>query len=347
MTRSHYVIGFWGVTTLVFLRLLVGWHFLTQGVGKLDADFSSAGFLRSANGPLAEFYKSFAPLPHDWDILIVEPLPAIHKFSDKRRYVDKEGDLQESPTEVDRIGHIPFPTTAYGAWARRVAQDWSDTVEGFKNLPGISEEQRDAADRLFQQHYIRLVDYIEEHRADIEDYHHKLSRLKAMTESDARGELPYLEERILKKRAELNTIPRPWVADVQAEEDVFYSKLASLAAEEQLQNSSFAAKLEKTLHPTSPVVWVDRIVTWVILIVGGCLILGLFTRLAAVAGAAFLLSAMSTQPPWAEGVLETVKLLTAYQGIEFVALLVLAATGAGAWAGLDGLIRGHRTIELE
>jgi uncharacterized membrane protein YphA (DoxX/SURF4 family) len=71
--------------------------------------------------------------------------------------------------------------------------------------------------------------------------------------------------------------------------------------------------------------------------VGVCLILGLFTRLASVVGAGFLLSIMSTQPPWADGVLATVKLLTAYQGIEFFALLLLAAIGAGTWAGLDGV----------
>jgi hypothetical protein len=52
--------------------------------------------------------------------------------------------------------------------------------------------------------------------------------------------------------------------------------------------------------------------------------------LAAVVGALFLLSVIAAQPPWVTGASPTY-----YQTVECAALLVLAGTGAGRWAGLD------------
>ena len=63
------------------------------------------------------------------------------------------------------------------------------------------------------------------------------------------------------------------------------------------------------------------------------MILGLFTRLASLVGALFLLSVMATQPPWVAGANTTYFF---YQLVEVAALLLLAATSAGRWAGLDG-----------
>ena len=58
-------------TALVFLRTLIGWHFLYEGLVKLVwpawtragvpvGRFSSAGYLRSSTGPLAEAFRAFA-----------------------------------------------------------------------------------------------------------------------------------------------------------------------------------------------------------------------------------------------------------------------------------------------
>ena len=64
--------------------------------------------------------------------------------------------------------------------------------------------------------------------------------------------------------------------------------------------------------------------------VGLCLLLGLFTRTAAIAGAVFLLSVIATQPPWIATAEPTIN-----QTVELAGLLVLAGTGAGRWLGLD------------
>jgi thiosulfate dehydrogenase [quinone] large subunit len=58
-------------TALVLLRTLVGWHFLYEGLVKLVwpawtrggvplGRFSSAGYLRSSTGPLADIFRAFA-----------------------------------------------------------------------------------------------------------------------------------------------------------------------------------------------------------------------------------------------------------------------------------------------
>ncbi len=75
---------------------------------------------------------------------------------------------------------------------------------------------------------------------------------------------------------------------------------------------------------------IDRIVPWFDTIVGALLILGLFTRIAALAGAGFLFSIILTQWPGSPGAQPVY-----YQTIEMLSMLVLAATAAGQFAGLD------------
>ncbi len=75
---------------------------------------------------------------------------------------------------------------------------------------------------------------------------------------------------------------------------------------------------------------------WFDTIVGALLIVGLFTRLAALAGAGFLFSIILTQWPGAPGALPTY-----YQTIEMLGMLVLAATAAGQFAGLDYVLYSY------
>ncbi len=75
---------------------------------------------------------------------------------------------------------------------------------------------------------------------------------------------------------------------------------------------------------------IDTAIVWLLIIGGGLLMVGLFTRLSALALALFLIAVMATQPPWVAGTVETY-----YQGVECVALLALATSPVGRWAGLD------------
>jgi thiosulfate dehydrogenase [quinone] large subunit len=51
----------WQVTALVILRILIGWHFLYEGMVKVvDTDWSAAPFLTASQGPLDGLFKGMA-----------------------------------------------------------------------------------------------------------------------------------------------------------------------------------------------------------------------------------------------------------------------------------------------
>jgi thiosulfate dehydrogenase (quinone) large subunit len=50
---------------IVALRVVVGWHFLYEGLAKLQAPaWSAAGYLQQSRGPLASFFRSLAADPN-------------------------------------------------------------------------------------------------------------------------------------------------------------------------------------------------------------------------------------------------------------------------------------------
>jgi uncharacterized membrane protein YphA (DoxX/SURF4 family) len=88
--------------------------------------------------------------------------------------------------------------------------------------------------------------------------------------------------------------------------------------------------------------WSDAIVKYGLVIVGGCLLAGFFTRTACVAGAGFLLMFFLAMPPlpgWPENPRAEGHYLYINKNIiEMFALLALATMRTGRWAGLDGLL---------
>ena len=54
----------WPMIAITVLRVLVGWHFLYEGIAKLtSASWSAAGYLKQARGPFADLFKSLAAQP--------------------------------------------------------------------------------------------------------------------------------------------------------------------------------------------------------------------------------------------------------------------------------------------
>ena len=88
----------------------------------------------------------------------------------------------------------------------------------------------------------------------------------------------------------------------------------------------------------------DLITMWGLTIVGACLILGLFTRLASVAGLGFILMFYLAAPPLigyfyaipSEGSY----LIVNKNLVELAALVVILLTGSGRFAGLDRIVHG-------
>jgi uncharacterized membrane protein YphA (DoxX/SURF4 family) len=82
--------------------------------------------------------------------------------------------------------------------------------------------------------------------------------------------------------------------------------------------------------------FLDQTVPYFHMTVGVLLVIGLLTRVSALAAAAFVGSVVLSQWPFTPGTIST-----SYQQVEFFALLVLAAIGAGQWAGFDALLYGY------
>ena len=58
------------MVTVVALRVLIGWHFLYEGLSKLTSDgWSAKGFLLQARGPLAEVFRWMAADPERLEIV--------------------------------------------------------------------------------------------------------------------------------------------------------------------------------------------------------------------------------------------------------------------------------------
>ena len=97
-------------------------------------------------------------------------------------------------------------------------------------------------------------------------------------------------------------------------------------------------------QPDKPAIiqWIDFGTHWGLLVIGGCLLLGFFSRTASFAGAIFLVMTLLTHPhlPWlpdppnAEGHY----FFVSKNVIEMFALFMLAFIPSGRWFGIDGLI---------
>jgi len=54
----------WAMIAITVLRVIVGWHFLYEGIAKLTAPaWSAAGYMRASRGPFAEFFRWIASQP--------------------------------------------------------------------------------------------------------------------------------------------------------------------------------------------------------------------------------------------------------------------------------------------
>lgn len=55
----------WPMIAITLLRVIVGWHFLYEGIAKLTSPtWSAAGYMKASRGPFSEFFKWVASQPH-------------------------------------------------------------------------------------------------------------------------------------------------------------------------------------------------------------------------------------------------------------------------------------------
>ncbi len=323
MSKRTATIGWCGALSLVIMRVALGWHFYSEGVKKLDGKFSAAGFLSTANGPLSAYFRAMVPTPHNWEV-------AIRSDNDLDASEIEEKKPEEETESFDR-------EAPYAAWGNQIVKDWRASLSLAIEKLDASEAQVAKAELILDEEIDALGTYLKNTKIDIAKYQHELTRLAEIERSEGRRELPYLDQRVAVKSAELRSEPLKWVAAVRGQELAMIDRLSKVLVNEKQSQLDAQAELYDDFEPRGMLPTVNFAVTCLTIGAGAMLMLGLGTPVAALAAMVFLLSIMSTQPPWDPAVADSAKIYFGYQMVEVAALLVTMVLGTGRWLGLDGV----------
>ena len=234
---------------------------------------------------------------------------------------------------------IEFPPySPYYDWADRIQSSWRTAHDRFAIIPGLSEDQLKTAAEALDFRRQQLADYLASQTEAIAEWEHELYRLGEMEKDSGSVSLPFLGTRIQEKTTETKAATGAWIAQVKAIEEGYLADLRGIVTDEQLEDAATSQALDEALANESAekVNKINVVVTAVIIGSGVLLMLGLFTRVACIGAAGFLLSVIASQPPWVAGSQNPVFY---YQLVEIAALAVLFAAAAGQYAGLDYFIR--------
>jgi uncharacterized membrane protein YphA (DoxX/SURF4 family) len=308
---------------LVLLRLVIGWHFLIEGMEKLESPtWSSEGYLRESSGPLAPHFRKLAgdnviaqlSLPDDKKslppALLEEWQRHFDAFTAHHKLDDAQIKTAQAAFEKSKAAALvwltqPRPVTKIAPYPPELVVEW--------NVP-----QRLEAYGVFQ--------------AKLDEAEAKMPERgpKSWSEwKDAKANLS-------KWRGELKK-------DLDGQTAAFKKSLDDTLSAEQKSKPAMPKTLPRPFRWDRHLDISDAAVKYGLVAIGGCLIFGVFTRLAAFCGAMLLLSfylAMPALPYLPESPKSEGHYLYVNKNIiEMIALLALASLQTGRWAGLDGILQ--------
>ena len=358
---------------LIALRLMIGFHFYREGTTKLvDGDFTAEYFLSGARGPLAPLFHQMLDdadgskrlcVEQTWaDETNVEGEPAeVTPVSMTKNRREKKVEINTELTfslwedQLERAGS--YYKLGDLELAKRISQRREelearilearasqnpsiDTAE-LGRLRAEDEQsiliirrQEKMADEILETHKDLLTEWLTDNRTEIISHYQQADRLDGF---DRDGEnrkkvatyVTSISDQVTEIGKDRNKVMAGWKSEVGAIWDSYEAQIRNLAVDEQAEKEAF--ELHRPFdQDQSMLKVVNMCLPWFDTIIGVLLILGLFTRIAAIAGAGFLASVVATQPPWIPGTTDTI-----YQSIELFGLLVLFATCAGRFGGLD------------
>ena len=203
------------------------------------------------------------------------------------------------------------------------------------NHYGFDAGQQKKADATLARFRKQINWFFSAWEPEIHEFLKGVERVRANSEDAARSEVESLVEQSNTIASDVRSQKAPLLGIVDVMWSTYESQMNDIATLEQRR----AGELEL---PRAGRRWLDSesidvVIRWFDLIIGALLILGLFSRTAATAGAIFLLSVCLSQWPGSPGALPIWPQL-----IEMLGLWVLAALAAGNYAGLDFLIHAGR-----
>ncbi len=302
------------VVTLVALRLALGCHFLYEGVWKIAHrdEFTAAPFLTQAKGPIAPLFYAMVPDINARERLQVETRADGKKAIDSTAITARWNDIRQEFVDYYR------PTSTDEAATARHKQLESEAEATYKDFS-----------KKLQKYFADNVD-------DIAAYFGALDRFES--DKERHQQAPFQKQRRWDRMMELRQEADQWIKDVEAQETAFQNSLYSLLDEQEREKGPVPASW-------NPFRWgrmeqINFAVTYGLTAIGLCLILGFCTPLAALGGAAFMCFVVMTQPAWPtiyppDPHIVGHALLVNKDFVEMIALLVVAATAAGRWGGLD------------
>ncbi len=338
---------------IIALRLVVGFHFYKEGVTKLQDGFDAQYFLKGAKGPFADFFLSMTD----------DANGRMQMGITETRDSDGKTDFRISNDRTLGVWNdfINQATDYYAFGSPDLIAEIETEIKDYEKLASGEDDsalraQTRIADLQFQIREIeqqpkRVANALQAHEWELEDWtnvnripllawYRGGQRLDGFERDGAERDKVAVDVASLRDQVDSigedrNKEMTKWKSEVGQIWDSLENQINSIAVGKQTRESGALPLHRPYAQKNSRHDLVNKVIPWFDLTVGVLLILGLFTRWASLAAAGFLFSVLLTQPFWVPGVAPTY-----YQAIEMVACLVLCATCAGRFGGLDYFFSG-------
>ena len=334
-------LSFLAIIALVALRFVIGFHFYMEGSAKVkEGNFSSAGFLASAKGPLADKFHSLIP---DYDGHF--RLPELREFmidknSDEKTALDggDAEDTEEKPAakkpsineKLDKINEKLDKSKVFSY--KRLFEYIDSFASRASSLHGFTEKQIQDSEEKTTEAKEKLNVVVEDWGSDISKYLKGFERIEKNSVDEMRNNVAGMRKQKDSIEYEWKGLARAPLAEIDRILWDVEKEVNALATDSQVGKDVRYEKLRMPDAGPIDVRLVDKYLPIFDMSVGILLMLGLLTPVAALAAGIFLASVVLTQFPGYPGTQPTY-----YQAIEMVGCFVLAFADAGRFAGLDFL----------
>jgi uncharacterized membrane protein YphA (DoxX/SURF4 family) len=220
----------------------------------------------------------------------------------------------------------------------RLKAAWAAEVGRIADHYGFDKDQRDkAAQELRHSEEAADLWFSDpEAAADRKKYFDELAAVQAIEWN--RGALSYERERAAAKRKDLDAERKTLTGYLQGQAGALREAVIKLATVEQRDAAG------PYVPPWTKLDQVNAMTMYGLVAMGLCLMLGLFTPLAALAGAVFLGQIYLSMPPWPglppNPMAEGHYFIVNKNLIEMLACLSLVFIPTGSWIGLDSMLFG-------
>ena len=229
-----------------------------------------------------------------------------------------------------RLGYEPSESGTPRMTLEPTLEYWTDYTKRVAQHHRFNEAQVERAKKILKQHSERLQWFASAYAEDLSEYFRGIERRDRQIQDPAIQKVDSLRGQSEKWQADLKGKAAPLLREVDGLWTSLERELNGIASAGG-QKPLRIGKLGRNLFDSE---WIDGFIPWFDVTIGICMILGLFTRIAGLAGAAFLATVVSTQWPGATGAIPTW-----FQATEMFALLTLVAVNAGHYGGLDFFCR--------